>query len=172
MRTGIVAFFAVLMIVGNAYAQCVDQLEVECAEQAIYPGDVCVTLRLTTCSAPFRAFGVEILFPDDCLSFQGLLSDGTLTSGWVQVDATVLPGTPARLRVGGYDAEGFGIQIRSGLLKICFDLTADVPSGSEISVDESTMVDDLDGAIGIGCRMPSLTPVEDSTWGRIKSLFN
>lgn len=33
------------------------------------------------------------------------------------------------------------------------------------------MVDDLEGAEGIGCRMPSITPVDPSIWGRLKALF-
>jgi hypothetical protein len=171
MRNGILAAILCFVTATGAHAQCADLLEVQCIERAMYPGNVCLTLRLTSCSAPFRAFGVEIQFPAAYMNYAGVETEGTLTADWTEAGAALVSGSPERLRIGGYDAVGCGVQAAGALIRVCFELLAEVPSGSEIVVDESTMVDDLAGVQGIGCRMPSITPIEDSTWGRVKALF-
>lgn len=171
MRTIFWVTIMTLVFAADAAAQCVDRLVLECEELADYPGDVCVTLRLTTCQAPFDAFGVEVIFPSPFMTFSGVETAGTLTSDWDEISASVVDGQPSHLRIGGYDPVGFGVQTLAPLVRLCFTLTSEVPSGSQMMIDNATMVDCLEAAVGLDCRMPSITPVETSTWGKIKALF-
>ncbi len=171
MRTMLLSFALVIGLVGGAWPQCIDRIEIECLEVADYPGNVCVTLRVTTCSAPFTAFGVDVSFPSGYMAYLWLETAGTLTAEWDEIDAAVVDGFPSILRIGGYDADGFGVETRAALVQICFELTDELPSGNEMTIDESSMVDDLEGYLTFDCRMPSIVPVEASTWGAVKALF-
>jgi len=171
MRTALFVTILALVLAGTAAAQCVDRLAFECAELANYPGDVCVTLKLSTCQVPFDAFGVEVIFPAAYMTFSGFETTGMLTADWDQISAVVIDGSPNRLRIGGYDPIGFGVQTREALIRLCFSLTAQLPSGRGMVIDDATMVDCLATAESIDCLMPSITPIETSTWGKIKALF-
>jgi len=171
MRTMLLSLVLVVGLVGGAWSQCSDRLEIECLQVADYPGNVCVTLRVTTCDAPFTAFGVDVSFPSDYMTYLGLEAAGTLTADWDEIDAAIVDGSPSILRIGGYDSDGFGLETRAALVQVCFELTADLPSGTYVTVDESSMVDDLEGYHTVDCRMPSIVPVEASTWGAVKALF-
>jgi len=171
MRTMLLSLVLVVGLVGGAWSQCSDRLEIECLQVADYPGNVCVTLRVTTCDAPFNAFGVDVSFPSDYMMFSGIETAGLLTADWDEIDAAIVDGFPSVLRIGGYDQDGFGLETRAALVQICFELTDELPSGNEMTIDESSMVDDLEGYLTFDCRMPSIVPVETSTWGMIKALF-
>ena len=171
MRTMLLSLVLVAGLVGGAWSQCSDRLEIECLQIADYPGNVCVMLRITTCQAPFNAFGVEVSFPSDYMTFSGIETAGTLTADWDEIGAALVNGSPSALRVGGYDPDGFGVETRAALVRVCFELTAELPSGTYVTVDESSMVDDLEGYHTVDCRMPSIVPVEASTWGAVKALF-
>ena len=171
MRTVFFVTILALVLAGTAAAQCVDRLELECVELAVYPGDVCVTLRLSTCQVPFDAFGVEVIFHSDYMTFSGLETTGMLTADWDQISAVVVDGSPNRLRIGGYDPVGFGVQTEAALIRLCFSLTAQLPSGFGMVIDDATMVDCIETAQSVDCQMPSITPIETSTWGKIKALF-
>ncbi len=62
-------------------------------------------------------------FPSDYMSYLARETAGTLCAGWDEIGANVVEGSPGRLRIGGYDVTGCGVQARAALVHVCFELT-------------------------------------------------
>ncbi|UCG52009.1 MAG: hypothetical protein JSW58_00190 [Candidatus Latescibacterota bacterium] len=170
MRVVFVTLLLVVFVWATTHAQICDQIMLDCPT-VVYPGTWCGTLVITNCEGVIDAFGVEILYPTEYLSLLSIVTAGTLTEGWDEIDAAIVDGEPNRLRIGGYDLVGFGIVQQDVLVRICFDLIGDAPTGTVVTIDSQSLEDDIASFTAVSCTLRNIVPIETTTWGRIKALW-
>jgi hypothetical protein len=117
------------------------------------------------------AFGFELTFPDESLEFTGIATNGTLTDGWIETNGAPVEGESNRIRLGGFDVDGFGSGSSDVLVKACFDVVAPIEAFAPVDIDYATLVDDIVGFATFGCVFQGTIPVENNTWGAIKALY-
>ncbi|MEJ2720178.1 MAG: hypothetical protein P8181_03430 [bacterium] len=171
MRLLIVLGIILMWFAGSAPAQpCSRILDVQCPI-AQYPGTVCLLILVTNCNTQLAAFGFEMTFPGESLEFTGVETAGTLTEGWIETNGAPVLGMPDRVRLGGYDVDGFVGGTPDVLIKACFDVVAPIPAFSPVSIDNATLVDDVTGYTTFGCVLQGTVPTEGRTWGAIKEQY-
>jgi hypothetical protein len=121
---------------------------------------VAVTVRTT---APVDAFGLDVAFPENLLSFDGVVP-GNLTAGWT-LSAAHLPALHV-VRLGGFSAS----PIPSGAVGRLAVLRFRVDAAGVDSFATGSYLDDLAGYVACES-LHAPTAVPATTWGRVKSLY-
>ncbi len=105
-------------------------------------GDAQVLLKMILSEGKgVRAFGAELSYPSDMLSFVSV-HPSDLAASWEFIDGMEIQ--PGLLIVGGFDGEGVRTKSPGGLMEALFRVNDGAEGGAEFTV--RNFVDDLEGA--------------------------
>ena len=137
----VVAAIGFLLTAGSSVVRA--QLNVSPpATLTLTPGEmISIPINLTNPAAQaIDAFGMSVLFPGSILEFDTVQTAGTLTAGWIAVNANLA--NPSELTVGGFNTTG--ITASGVLLNLNFRVKCGV-TGEE-SLRLRNFLDDFSGA--------------------------
>lgn len=129
---------------------CRNTLSLGCPT-AEFPDTASVTIFVTDCDRQIDAFGFELVFRPDHLRFVGVDKRNTLVENWMAASASLVPNMNSRVRVGGFDVNGFGAGPERPLIKLLFVVATAFPLDSPMAFDAGSLTDDVVGFRLLDC---------------------
>jgi len=166
--TSLCTLCLMLVFSSPAVSQCSDLLRLECPF-GLQGETICIEVRITNCAGTIDALGFEIIHQPEHLLFTGADRTGTLSENWMAFDATPVGGMPERIRVGGFDPNGFEVVTDEVLVKLCFEILTPNVLSTPILIDPNSLVDGVQGFGILDCGVP--LPTAPLTWGAIKAIY-